>query len=99
MIIVTGHARTKPGGVKRLGDANRTMIAASRAEEGCLAYSYGVDLTDPDRLIVLEYWRDQAALDAHFTTPHMAEWRKAIAGEIVEIDVKAGDAGAMKALS
>jgi quinol monooxygenase YgiN len=51
------------------------MLAASRAEEGCLEYAYAEDVADPGLIRVFEVWRDQAALDAHFQTPHMAEWR------------------------
>ncbi len=67
----------------------RAMIEASRREEGCLYYSYGADILEPDTIIALEYWKDWAALDAHFKTPHMAAWRKFL-GEIgvLERDLK-----------
>ncbi|MBI1393642.1 MAG: antibiotic biosynthesis monooxygenase [Alphaproteobacteria bacterium] len=98
MIIVTGHAKMKPGALAALRPAMEAMILASRAEEGCLGYSYGVDTLDEDRMLVLEYWRDMAALEAHFAAPHMADWRAALAGHVVELDVKAGDASTMKPL-
>ena len=53
------------------------MLAASRAEDGCLTYSYAVDVQDPGLVRVFEIWRDQTALDAHFQAPHMATWRAA----------------------
>jgi quinol monooxygenase YgiN len=53
------------------------MLAASRAEDGCLVYSYAEDVAEPGLIRVFEAWRDQAALDAHLRTPHMAEWRAA----------------------
>ena len=51
------------------------MLAASRAEDGCLAYNYAQDVLDPCVIHISERWRDRAALDAHFATPHMAAWR------------------------
>ena len=96
MIIVTGHARMKPGALHALRPEMEAMITASRAEKGCIGYSYGVDTMDPDRMLVLEYWRDEAALTAHFAEPHMTVWRKALAGHVLEVDVKFGDADAMK---
>ena len=51
------------------------MLTGTRAEDGCLAYSYAVDVQDPGLIRVFEAWRDQAALDAHFAAPHMAVWR------------------------
>ena len=55
------------------------MLAASRAEDGCLTYSYGLDVADEGLVRVFEVWRDQAAIDAHFAQPHMAAWRAACA--------------------
>ncbi len=51
------------------------MIAASRAEDGCEDYGYAEDVLDPGLMHVKELWRDQAALDRHFASPHIAEWR------------------------
>lgn len=51
------------------------MIAASRAEDGCLSYAYALDALDDGLVHVIEKWRDRAALDHHFTTGHLAEWR------------------------
>jgi quinol monooxygenase YgiN len=53
------------------------MLAASRAEDGCLVYSYGEDVAEPGLIRVFEVWRDQAALDAHARSAHMATWRAA----------------------
>jgi quinol monooxygenase YgiN len=53
------------------------MLTASRAEDGCIVYSYGFDVAEPGLIRVFEIWRDQAALDAHFKTEHMARWRAA----------------------
>ena len=55
------------------------MVRASRAEDGCLDYSFARDLADPDTLILFERWRDAAALEAHGKTAHMAEFQKAMA--------------------
>jgi quinol monooxygenase YgiN len=54
-----------------------TMLVASRAEDGCLVYSYAEDVAEPGLIRVFEAWRDQAALDAHVRTPHLAAWRAA----------------------
>ena len=55
------------------------MVRASRAEDGCLDYAFATDLADPDTLILFERWRDQAALDAHGKSAHMAEFQKVMA--------------------
>ena len=53
------------------------MVAASRAEPGCLAYNYAEDVLEPGLIHVIERWTDDTALAAHFRTPHIAEWRAA----------------------
>ena len=52
------------------------MLAASRHEDGCIEYSYAVDVLDPGLVRIFEAWRDRAALDRHFQAPHLASWRQ-----------------------
>jgi quinol monooxygenase YgiN len=75
VILIMGTVRIPDGAIDRARPAMTAMLAASRAEEGCLAYSYAQDVIDPGLIHVAERWRDRAALDAHFRAPHMAEWR------------------------
>ena len=78
-IIIAGTVRVPPEKLAALKPHQLAMLAASRAEDGCLTYSYGVDVAEPGLIRVFEVWRDQAAIDAHFKAPHMALWRAACA--------------------
>ncbi len=53
----------------------RTMIAASVQEPGCEEYVYAEDVLTPGLIHVKEMWTDQAALDRHFGSRHIAAWR------------------------
>jgi quinol monooxygenase YgiN len=64
-------------GMKTLAVA---MEAATQQEPGCLQYVFGQELTHPARFQLSEVWSDQAALDAHFETPHMATFRRGLQG-------------------
>lgn len=75
MIVVQGSFRISPSMVEVIRPAMKTMIEASRAEEGCIEYSYALDMIDPGLIRVLERWRDREALEAHLRTVHIAEWR------------------------
>ena len=79
-LIIAGTVRVPPENLERFRPHMQAMLAASRAEDGCLVYSYAEDVLEPGLIRVFEAWRDQAALDAHFRTAHMAEWRAAGAG-------------------
>ncbi|MEL6529948.1 MAG: putative quinol monooxygenase [Pseudomonadota bacterium] len=75
MIIITGTVRIPAGSIEKVKPAMEEMIAASRAERGCLAYSYALDVLDDGLVHVHEAWTDQVALDAHFETSHLKAWR------------------------
>jgi quinol monooxygenase YgiN len=79
-LIVAGTVRVPPQNLDRLRPHMARMMAASRAEDGCHAYGYAEDVSEPGLIHVFERWESQAALDTHFKTPHMAEWRAAWPG-------------------
>ena len=74
-LIVAGTVRVPPENLDRFRPHMAEMMTASRAEDGCLAYAYAEDVTEPGLIHVFERWRDRATLDAHFATEHMARWR------------------------
>jgi len=90
MIIVEGWARLAPGEAARFHAAARKMAEETRKETGCLEYAFSQDLADPDLVRVIERWEDEAALTAHFATPHMKEFNAAMANaKVVGASVKA----------
>jgi len=99
MIIVTGTARFAAGEVERLRADFATNIAATRAERGCEHYAYGIDVSDPDLLHITERWVDEAAIEAHMASPHMARFM-AVLGEakIEALSVRMYEADFLKTL-
>ena len=45
--------------------------AAVRAEDGNERYAYFTPLNDPETVLLIDAWRDQAALDVHHASPMM----------------------------
>ena len=43
-----------------------------RAEPGNLRYEYYQSLDDPETVLLIDSWTDQAAIDAHHASPMMA---------------------------
>lgn len=76
-LVIAGTIRVPPERLDAFRPHMIAMLEASRAEDGCLVYSYAEDVAEPGLIRVFEAWRDQAALDAHFETPHLAAWRAA----------------------
>ncbi|HTX76347.1 MAG TPA: putative quinol monooxygenase [Terracidiphilus sp.] len=75
MLLITGTIRLPAGNLSAARPRMRRMIEASRAEDGCVEYSYAEDVLDAGLIHVTELWRDRAALDRHFASDHIAEWR------------------------
>ncbi len=51
----------------------RGIVAAIRAEEGNLRYEYFFPMDDPETVLLIDRWRDQAAIDAHHASPMMGQ--------------------------
>ncbi len=75
MLVIIGTIRLPPERLDEARPAMQRMISGSRAEAGCIDYSYAQDVLDPGLIHVTEVWSDRAALDAHFHSPHIADWR------------------------
>lgn len=48
-------------------------VAAIRAEDGNEKYEYFIPMDDPETVLLIDSWRDQAAIDAHHASPMMAK--------------------------
>jgi quinol monooxygenase YgiN len=92
MLIVAGILKIDPSKRAVLEAAFDKVREATLKEQGCLAYQAYLDRSDPGTLLLFEKWESEAALNAHFVTPHMAEFGKALGGaDIISADVKRYD--------
>ena len=70
-IFITGTIAIEPGRRDALLAAIGPLVRATRDEEpGCLEYAFTADTVEDDRIVVLERWRDEATLAAHFEHPN-----------------------------
>ncbi|MBO9410646.1 MULTISPECIES: putative quinol monooxygenase [unclassified Ruegeria] len=81
MLVVTGTVEVTPEGVERAAKAAQEMVAETVKEQGCNVYEFSQVLGHSNRFRVYEEWESQAALEAHFATPHMEVFR-AVLGEV-----------------
>ncbi len=52
---------------------DRGIVAQIRAEKGNLKYDYFLPLEDPETILLIDSWEDQAALDRHHASTMMEE--------------------------
>ena len=80
MLVVAGVIQLDPARRGAAEEAFEKMRAATLKEEGCIEYQAYVDRLDHGTFFMFEKWKDQAALDAHFASSHMAEFGAALGG-------------------
>lgn len=74
-IIVNLYYTGKNGSARRFAEEmlSSGLVAQIRAEEGNQRYEYFYPAEDPETVLLIDCWRDQAALDFHHKSPMMAE--------------------------
>ena len=75
MITVNLYYKGKNGSAKAFAEEMEAsgIADAIRAEEGNLRYQYFTPLNDPETILLIDSWTDQAAIDAHHASPMMAK--------------------------
>lgn len=79
MIVVNAVIESTEDSIAALKTVVADMENASRAETGCMDYTFSVELSNPNILRITERWESLEALKAHFTVPHMAQFQEGIA--------------------
>ena len=69
MLIVTGYLRLPPADIGQFAEDIEALIDITRARDRCLFYAIALDDPRVGRMLMVERWRDQAALTAHLAAP------------------------------
>ena len=72
---------------EELDAAVRALADESRKEPGCLSYVICKTAANPRKTVILEEWKDQAAIDAHNQAPHFTAFGSAIEGRIESLHI------------
>ncbi len=72
-VTVVALVKVKPGAEAAAIEVLRPVIEQTHQEEGCMTYALHRSTTDPEQFVLVERWRSQADLDAHFLQPYMGE--------------------------
>jgi quinol monooxygenase YgiN len=80
-LVLIAELSAKPGNTQKVLDLLNSMIEPSMAEDGCLGYRPLVDPAGDGRVLVLEEWADEDALQFHFATPYF----QAAAAQLAEL--------------
>lgn len=78
MILVLGSVTAQSGRIQEALGLSQVHVARSRAEPGCIAHAVHIDAENPDRLVFVEQWADQAALAQHFQVAASRDFVRAL---------------------
>ncbi len=67
MVIVGGTFEVDPLEREQFLTSRHDVMRMSRAEPGCLEYTFSADPIEPGRVLLFERWSSQEALDAHLS--------------------------------
>lgn len=73
-IIVTGVIDLDPAKRDDAIELFTWMMEVTRAEDGCEAYTFSADVSDPGRFHLSEQWASKDAVAAHGAAPHFIEF-------------------------
>ncbi len=73
MITVNLYYKGTNGSARAFAEEMESSGTADliRAEEGNLRYQYFFPMNDPETVLLIDSWKDQAAIDAHHASPMM----------------------------
>ena len=78
VIVVLGEVQVEESDLAAFQQCISEVEAATRQEPGCFTYAFGQDAATPTQFWLSETWADQASLNAHGQTSHIAKFRSAI---------------------
>ena len=75
MITVNLYYTGKDGAARAFAEemVRSGLVSAIRAEAGNLRYEYFFPMDDAETVLLIDQWRDQAAIDAHHASPMMGK--------------------------
>ena len=73
MITIHIHYTGHNGSARKFAEEmlSSKTVEQIRAESGNLGYNYYLSLDEPETLLLIDSWRDQASIDAHHASPMM----------------------------
>ncbi len=91
MVIVGGTFEVQDGSREQFLAERSDLMRRSRAEHGCLEYTFSADPLNPGRVVLFEIWASREDLDAHLaagrTAPAMTATVTASSSSITTYEV------------
>ncbi len=75
MITINLYYKGENGAARTFAEEMETsgIADAIRAEAGNVRYQYYIPMNDPETVLLIDSWQDQAAIDVHHASPMMEQ--------------------------
>jgi quinol monooxygenase YgiN len=83
MIVAVGDVYAQIPHRDEVRELMLSTQARAREEPGCLSYVFAETLDDVGHFVMVQEWRDQAALDQHYRSPAFADYQARIGDWLV----------------
>jgi quinol monooxygenase YgiN len=84
MLVLHAFIKVDPNQREEYLKHAEVVMKGSKAEEGCNSYHLYEDTLEPNTFVMVEEWKDTAALEYHFSTDHYKTFKEATGGMVVE---------------
>ncbi len=85
--LIAAKIQVKPGKLQEFIPFIQDIVEKSREESGNISYTFYQDLFEENALLVFEEWKNQAAIDFHFSTEHFRIYGKAKEQYVISSDI------------
>jgi len=84
LLIIHVRVKVKPGMAAAFVEETKKNAHGSRREPGVVRFDLLASADDPETFLLVEIYRDAAAVAAHKETAHYQAWRDAVAAMMAE---------------
>jgi quinol monooxygenase YgiN len=81
-VVVAGYIKVAPKDREALVKVLQAHVPRVRKKDGCIAYTFAVDVVDPNVVRMSEAWRDRQSLETHLVDDEFQGVRE----ELVDIE-------------
>lgn len=78
MIVIAGTFNVEPSDRDAFLEAAKAVMAGTLQEDGCYAYCFSPDVSDPAVVHLFERWESEAHLGPHMKADHIKTFGRAL---------------------
>jgi quinol monooxygenase YgiN len=86
-LVILAIITANPGQEDLVRQSLNSLVAPTRAEDGCIQYDLHQDNDTPGAFMFYEIWASRDLWQAHLKTPHIAAHKAATAGALAHVNV------------